>query len=64
MNAPFKAPEAFDATQAAQESALLSPRFYTTDFAEIDRMDVSSVREAWDELMAEMRADPNRRDDD
>ncbi len=61
MNAPFKSPEPFDATKAAQESALLSPRFYTTDFAEIDRMDVSSVRKQWDELMAEMRADPNKR---
>jgi len=61
VNAPFKAPEAFDSTRAAQDSALLSPRFYTTDFAEIDRIDVSSVRKQWDELMAEMRADPNRR---
>jgi magnesium-protoporphyrin IX monomethyl ester (oxidative) cyclase len=61
MNAPFRAPEAFDATRAAQESALLSPRFYTTDFAEIDRIDVSSVRVQWDELMEEMRADPNKR---
>jgi magnesium-protoporphyrin IX monomethyl ester (oxidative) cyclase len=61
VNAPFKAPEAFDATKAAQESALLSPRFYTTDFAEVDRIDVSLVRKQWDELMAEMRADPNKR---
>ena len=64
MNAPFRAPEApapFDSTAVAQESALLSPRFYTTDFAEIDRMDVSSIRAEWDVLMAEMRADPNRK---
>ena len=61
MNAPFKSPEAFDATRVAQESTMLSPRFYTTDFAEIDRIDVSSVRAQWDELMAEMRADPNKR---
>jgi magnesium-protoporphyrin IX monomethyl ester (oxidative) cyclase len=61
VNAPFKSTEAFDSTRAAQDSALLSPRFYTTDFAEIDRIDVSSVRKPWDELMAEMRADPNKR---
>jgi magnesium-protoporphyrin IX monomethyl ester (oxidative) cyclase len=49
-----------EATRAAQDDALLAPRFYTTDFEELDRMDVSSVRREWDELLAEMRADPNK----
>ncbi len=49
-----------EATRVAQEDSLLTPRFYTTDFAELDRMDVSSVRGEWDELLAEMRADPNK----
>jgi magnesium-protoporphyrin IX monomethyl ester (oxidative) cyclase len=44
----------------ARESTLLSPRFYTTDFDALDRMDVSSVRKEWDELLAEMESDPNK----
>ncbi|MFO1173145.1 MAG: magnesium-protoporphyrin IX monomethyl ester (oxidative) cyclase [Hyphomicrobiaceae bacterium] len=48
------------ATAVAEQSTLLSPRFYTTDFAVLDKMDVSSVRGEWDELIAEMRSDPNK----
>ncbi|SFK66513.1 magnesium-protoporphyrin IX monomethyl ester (oxidative) cyclase [Methylocapsa palsarum] len=47
-------------TQMAQANTVLSPRFYTTNFAEIDRIDVGPVRAEWDELMAEMRRDPNK----
>ncbi len=49
-----------DATRQAQRDTVLSPRFYTTDFKAMDRMDVSAVRGEWDELIAEMRRDPNR----
>ncbi len=49
-----------EATKTAQTDTMLSPRFYTTDFEELDRMDVSSVRAEWDVLIAEMRADPNK----
>jgi len=61
MNAPIRKVETEEATRIAQQNTVLSPRFYTTDFAELDRTDVSSVREDWDKLIAEMRADPNRR---
>jgi magnesium-protoporphyrin IX monomethyl ester (oxidative) cyclase len=47
-------------TEIATQDAMLAPRFYTTDFAELDRLDVSSVRADWDELIAEMKSDPNK----
>jgi magnesium-protoporphyrin IX monomethyl ester (oxidative) cyclase len=49
-----------ESTRIAQKDTLLTPRFYTTNFDEIDKIDVSSVREEWDGLIAEMQSDPNR----
>jgi len=49
-----------ETTREAQKDTVLSPRFYTTDFAAMDRMDISSVRGEWDALIAEMASDPNR----
>jgi len=49
-----------DTTEWAKKDTLLTPRFYTTDFEELDRIDVSSVREEWDALIAEMESDPNK----
>lgn len=48
-----------ESTQRAQQDTLLSPRFYTTDFAKMDRIDVSPVRGPFDALMAEFEADVN-----
>ena len=48
------------ATEAAMSNTLLTPRFYTTDFDELDAIDVSPVRADWDALIAQMEADPNK----
>ncbi|MEO0865035.1 MAG: hypothetical protein AAFY39_10715, partial [Pseudomonadota bacterium] len=37
------------ATETAMANTLLTPRFYTTDFDELDAIDVSSVRADWDQ---------------
>lgn len=47
-------------TREALSNTMLSPRFYTTDFAAMDRIDVSAVQAEWDTLIAEMRSDPNK----
>ena len=49
-----------EATRIASQDAMLAPRFYTTDFDELDRTDVGSLRQEWDQLLAEMRDDPNK----
>jgi magnesium-protoporphyrin IX monomethyl ester (oxidative) cyclase len=48
-----------EATSKARVSTLLSPRFYTTDFAAMDRIDVSPLRAEWDAMLAEYEGDNN-----
>ena len=50
-----------DVHAMVSHETVLSPRFYTTDFAALDAIDVSSVRQEWDALIAEMASDPNKR---
>ncbi|MEN9420074.1 MAG: magnesium-protoporphyrin monomethyl ester (oxidative) cyclase AcsF [Pseudomonadota bacterium] len=45
--------------QRARTENLISPRFYTTDFAAMDRIDVSAVRQEWDAMLAEYEGDNN-----
>jgi magnesium-protoporphyrin IX monomethyl ester (oxidative) cyclase len=60
MNAHVRIGTSDESLKLAATDTLLTPRFYTTDFAAIDRIDVSLVRADWDALMAEFEADPNR----
>ncbi|WP_338144756.1 magnesium-protoporphyrin IX monomethyl ester (oxidative) cyclase [Fertoeibacter niger] len=57
---PVTAQAVSETTAMAQETTLLNPRFYTTDFDEMDKIDVTPVRAEWDKLIAQMRSDPNR----
>ena len=48
------------ATEVAMKNTLLTPRFYTTDFDELDAVDVSHIRSEWDPLIDRMLSDPNK----
>jgi len=60
MSAMVSVATAADATRQAEANTLLSPRFYTTDFKAMDRIDVTPIRRQWDELIAEFERDVNR----
>jgi magnesium-protoporphyrin IX monomethyl ester (oxidative) cyclase len=48
-----------DAAELAKRKTLLTPRFYTTDHAAMDALDVSSLRAEWDTMLAEYEGDNN-----
>ena len=48
-----------DVARKARTSNMLTPRFYTTDFAAMDRIDVAPIRAEWDKMMAEYEGDNN-----
>ena len=47
------------ATKKAEANTLLSPRFYKTDYAALEHLDVSSVRSEWDQMISEFKRDVN-----
>jgi magnesium-protoporphyrin IX monomethyl ester (oxidative) cyclase len=49
-----------DSTVKAKTESMLTPRFYTTDFDAMDRLDLEPIRGEWDRLMNEFRNDSNR----
>ena len=57
---PSAVASARDATRKAEANTLLSPRFYKTDYAALERLDVSGVRGEWDQMMDEFRRDVNK----
>jgi magnesium-protoporphyrin IX monomethyl ester (oxidative) cyclase len=67
MSATESLHSADEVLQRARTDNLISPRFYTTDFDAMNRLDVSSLRREWDAMLAEYEGDNNhdhfKRDD-
>ena len=49
-----------DANKKAVHDDLISPRFYTTDFDEIAKMDISPNEDELEAILEEFRVDYNR----
>ena len=61
VSIPVKPDGTPDTMALAAHETVLTPRFYTTDFAALDAIDVGPVRREWDALIDEMVDDHNKR---
>jgi len=52
-------PRINESTKVANTETLLTPRFYTTDFDAMNKLDMEPVRKEWEALMEEFRNDGN-----
>jgi len=48
-----------DANRKAVTNTIFSPRFYTTDFEAMDKLNIEPVRAEWNAMMAEYEGDNN-----
>ena len=48
-----------DANRKAVTNTIFSPRFYTTDFDAMNKLNIEPVRAEWDDMMAEYEGDNN-----
>ena len=53
--------EVNNTNEIAAQDTVLSPRFYTTDFDQMDKLNIEPVRAEWDDLIREMQADVNKK---
>lgn len=59
MDGLFDYASSANAIERARANSLLAPRFYTTDFEALDRIDITPVKREWDAVMAEYEGDNN-----
>lgn len=57
---PADSVDTVNTTEMALETTMLSPRFYTTDYEEVDKLDFGPLRGEWDKILAEFKEDKNK----